>query len=357
MPIVINIIKMLLIDAFFRFSGVGLMLITCVLVVRDLEKSTSSIYFLFAFLSLSFYFLGFVPNEYELPRTLKFFFRILDVPFLIFTWLFTLSLFKKDFKLTPLYLVIGVVYSFFILMERLVQFRFIEQLPLWWAWAVNLSSIALVLHLVLVTLTERNDDLIEKRRKSRVYLVYITAIMTIVVTSFSFYLLNHQQYSYLQPTTNIIAIWPIIVLVSYWLLNMNENSFAFDVKKNKERALNSRDAELKQKLDYEIIENKAFLENGLSIESLAKRQAVSSYRLREFINQTLGFDNFSTYINQYRINAIKQEFLNPDKTHIPILTIALENGFNSLSPFNRAFKSIEGVTPSEYKRKLNIPHN
>jgi AraC-like DNA-binding protein len=343
---------MLLIDAFFRFSGIGLMLFMCVFALRDLKKSTPTLYFFLTFLTLSFYFFGFVPPQYEMPHHLRLTFRILDVPFLIFTWLFTLSLFKKDFKLTPLYILIGVIYSFFILMERLVQFGFVDGLPIWWAWVVNLSSIALVLHLVITTITERNDDLVEKRRKSRVLLVYITAIMTIIVTSFSFYLLNHQQHVYLQPTTNIIAIWPIIILVSYWLLRMNKDSFAFDSIKNGKKKLNARDTKLKTKLDKEIIENKAFLKNGLSIQSLAKQLGVSSYRLREFINQVLGYDNFSTYINGYRIESIKQEFADLDKEHTPILTIALNNGFNSLSTFNRAFKSVESVTPSELRRDI-----
>jgi AraC-like DNA-binding protein len=346
---------MLLIDAFFCFSGIGLMLFICVFAHRDLKKSTTSVYFFLTFLTLSFYFLGFVPDEYGLPHSIQLILRILDVPFFIFTWLFTLSLFKKDFKLTPIYLVIGLVYSFFILMERLVQFGFVNNLPLWWAWVVNLSSIALVLHLVITTITERNDELIEKRRKSRVLLVYITAIMTIIVTSFSFYLLNHQQHVYLQPTTNIIAIWPIIILVSYWLLRMNKDSFAFDSIKNYKKKLNARDTGLKIKLDEEIIENKAFLKNGLSIQYLAKQLGVSSYRLREFINQVLGYENFSTYINGYRIESIKQEFADLDKEHTPILTIALNNGFNSLSTFNRAFKSVEGMTPSEYRKaRINL---
>ena len=342
---------MLLIDAFFRFSGIGLMLFLCILAIRDLKKSNTSIYLILTLLSLTCYYIGFAPKIYELPYSFKLISRILDVPFLVFTWLLTLSLFKRDFKLTPLYISLGVIYSFFILMERLAQFGFVEQLPILWAWVVNLSSIAFVLHLLLVTIKERHDDLIEQRRKSRVYLVYITAIMTLVLTSVSFYLLKNQQYGYLQPTINIIAIWPIIILIGYWLFTINENSFAFDVNKNVKKELNSRDTELKLKLDTEIIDNKAFLENGLSIQLLAKKLGVSSYRLREFINQTLNFDNFSTYINGYRIDSIKQEFSNPEHNHIPILTIALDNGFNSLSTFNRAFKTVVGITPSEYRKK------
>jgi AraC-like DNA-binding protein len=35
---------------------------------------------------------------------------------------------------------------------------------------------------------------------------------------------------------------------------------------------------------------------------------------------------------------------------VPILTIALDAGFQSLGPFNRAFKAHAGVTPSEFRR-------
>ena len=344
---------MLYLDAFFRFTGIGLMLFMCLLCLRDLNKSTTSVFFYWAFLSLIFYFLGFIPDRYQLPYYLKLSFRILDVPFFVFVWFFVLSLFKKDFKPGLPYVVIAIVYSFFILMERLVQFRFVDHLPLWWAWVVNISSIALVLHLVIVTLIERNDDLISKRRKFRVLLVYITAIMTIIITGFSFYILKHYEYNIYQPTVSIIAIWPIIFLVSYWLMQMNAQALAFDEVKNKGKILNARDTELKQKLDTEIIENRAYLENGLSIQSLAKRLGVNSYRLREFINQILGFDNFSTFINGYRIAAVKKELANTTKAHIPILSIALNNGFNSLSTFNRAFKSSEGMTPSEFRSEIS----
>jgi len=36
---------------------------------------------------------------------------------------------------------------------------------------------------------------------------------------------------------------------------------------------------------------------------------------------------------------------------VPVITIAMDAGFQSLGPFNRAFKETTGVTPTEYRRK------
>ena len=36
---------------------------------------------------------------------------------------------------------------------------------------------------------------------------------------------------------------------------------------------------------------------------------------------------------------------------VPILTIALDAGFQSLGPFNRAFKVQTGMTPTEFRRQ------
>ena len=40
----------------------------------------------------------------------------------------------------------------------------------------------------------------------------------------------------------------------------------------------------------------------------------------------------------------------PTQEAVPILTIAMDAGFQSLGPFNRAFKAQTGVTPSEFRR-------
>ena len=338
---------MILIDAFLRFSGVGLLLFMLVLTLRDLRHSDRALYLVLICISVASHFLGFTPNYYDLPEAIHMVFRFLDIPQLYLIWLFALSLFQKDFALTTFHKAMGVFYCVPIFMERLVQFGYIEGLPGWWAWLVNLTNLFLVAHMTLVTILGRSDDLIEKRRKSRIYLVLINAFSTVCAVVFGSMLFP--QY---QATINVISIWPAIVWVALWLSSIDSAQLAFDKRKTIEsKAMQAKDALLKDKLKVEVLENQCFLENNLSIESLAQRLGVSEYRLRAFINQKLGYSNFSSYINGYRIEAIKKAFANSENDHIPILTIAMNHGFNSLAPFNRAFKKAEGVTPSEYRQK------
>jgi AraC-like DNA-binding protein len=47
----------------------------------------------------------------------------------------------------------------------------------------------------------------------------------------------------------------------------------------------------------------------------------------------------------------KQALADPAQRDVPILTIALDAGFQSLSPFNRAFKADTSMTPTEFRRR------
>lgn len=69
-------------------------------------------------------------------------------------------------------------------------------------------------------------------------------------------------------------------------------------------------------------------------------------QLRESINQHLGYRNFNDFLNHYRIDEAAQRLLRQD---LPILSIALDAGYGSIGPFNRAFKQLKGFTPSEYR--------
>lgn len=61
--------------------------------------------------------------------------------------------------------------------------------------------------------------------------------------------------------------------------------------------------------------------------------------------------NFSNFVNFYRIERVKELMLDNSKKYT-LKYIHLSSGFKNQSSFNKAFKLVEGITPSEYY-KLN----
>ena len=96
-----------------------------------------------------------------------------------------------------------------------------------------------------------------------------------------------------------------------------------------------------------------YREAGLTIAGLAKKLNMPEYRLRAFIHKQLGFRNFNAMLHQYRIEDASQALSDKENQNVPVLTIALSVGYQSITPFNNAFREIKGVTPSEYRKKHN----
>jgi AraC-like DNA-binding protein len=73
--------------------------------------------------------------------------------------------------------------------------------------------------------------------------------------------------------------------------------------------------------------------------------------VRRAINQGLGYRNFSAFPNHYRVEQAKEVLSDPAQTTLPVLTVAMDCGFQSLGPFNRAFKVETGMTPTRFRRR------
>lgn len=100
-----------------------------------------------------------------------------------------------------------------------------------------------------------------------------------------------------------------------------------------------------------MVGERAYRDEGLSVATLATRLAVPEYRLRRLINQRLGHRNFNAYVNGYRLAEASGALADPQRRDLPVLSIALEAGFQSIGPFNRAFKAATGLTPTEFRRE------
>jgi AraC-like DNA-binding protein len=96
---------------------------------------------------------------------------------------------------------------------------------------------------------------------------------------------------------------------------------------------------------------RTYRQEGLTIGLLAARLGMPEYRLRGLINDGLGHRNFNAFLNRYRLDDAKAALADPDQAEVPVLTIALDAGFQSLAPFNRAFKADTGLTPTEFRRR------
>lgn len=95
-------------------------------------------------------------------------------------------------------------------------------------------------------------------------------------------------------------------------------------------------------------------EEGLTIGALANHLSVPEHRLRRAINQGLGHRNFSSFINAARIEAAREVLGDPTQAATTVLEIAYSVGFASLGPFNRAFRAETGVSPTEYRKEMEL---
>lgn len=94
---------------------------------------------------------------------------------------------------------------------------------------------------------------------------------------------------------------------------------------------------------------KPYLDANLTVDKLANQSRIPRHYLTQIFSEQLN-QNFYLYINEYRINRVKQLLNDPVNKDMTLLDIAYESGFNSKSTFNSIFKKITNMTPSQYKK-------
>ena len=98
---------------------------------------------------------------------------------------------------------------------------------------------------------------------------------------------------------------------------------------------------------------KLFTESELTLAALAKTLDVHPNHLSQVINSYEG-KNFYDYINFHRVEEFKKLAPRPDNQNYTLLSMAYECGFNSKTSFNRNFRKVTGISPSEYLLQQHI---
>lgn len=109
------------------------------------------------------------------------------------------------------------------------------------------------------------------------------------------------------------------------------------------------DPQLADRLRHLVEVKHVYREEGLTITALAARLGAHEYKVRQLVNAQLGFKNFNAFLHHYRIEEAQCLLADPGRRHLTVAQVAFEVGYSSLGPFNRAFKTATGVTPTEFR--------
>ena len=288
-------------------------------------------------------------------------------------WLFSLSLFDDNFRIErPHLLVAGVFWlagasifpAFYLYFgywpnmspqELHLAVEGLGGFPRALMFLSDALKFGMMAHMLYAAWQGRDDDLLEARRRFRsTFVIGGAAVVGVVVYSLSSSKgqpLQGLMWSDVAASGAILAIvfyllWNVTRIDSEWLLgDLSQAETA--------PATALPQAEPTDALDLarlnDLAANATLLEQGLTITRLSEIAKVPEHRLRRLINQHMGFRNFSDFLNNHRIEAAKGRLANAQDRHTPVLTIAMELGYGSLGPFNRAFKERTGQTPTEFR--------
>ena len=221
---------------------------------------------------------------------------------------------------------------------------------------LTLSSLAFALLAIAQTLSSWRGDLVEGRRRLRLFIV-VASSLYIALTAISQLLGTSKGAPQQAGLAGACALLAIIGTIAWSLLRVGGGQSLFlgppvlaTAASAPERLPAPAEPGSGAALERLMAVERIYRQEGLTIGALAQRLDMPEYRLRRLINQALGYRNFNSFLNHYRIGEAKAALADPAQAAVPVLTIALDTGFSSLGPFNRAFKAETGVTPSEYRR-------
>jgi AraC-like DNA-binding protein len=224
--------------------------------------------------------------------------------------------------------------------------------------ALTIVSIGFILIAIGQTLATWSIDLVEGRRRLRAFIV-IAAALDGTVHALLQLLVYGNAPSDLASAANALVLALIAGIAALGLTRVGGDLFARALPETAvaahrdsgaEDGTDPADRKLIAGLTRLMATDRLYRQEDLTIGRLASRLGIPEYRLRRLINGTLGYRNFNVFLNSYRIGDAKSALADPDQATVPITTIALDAGFQSLGPFNRAFKTETGLTPSEYRR-------
>jgi len=177
--------------------------------------------------------------------------------------------------------------------------------------------------------------------------------------------LNFQTYNsqYIKATWYFIDVLIAFGITCYLIFNIIRKPLLFNDMVSYEdltthSKLDSKESEfalandIYQSIEQIVTTRELYKKPKLSVINVANETGFKVKDISWSIN-IVGGNNFCAFINKLRIIAAKREILQSHINKKTILEIAFESGFNSKSVFYTAFKSEEGMTPTQFMNSNN----
>jgi len=270
-------------------------------------------------------------------------------------WLFTRALFDESFKLRAWHGLVWAAVAAFSVVNCMWLATSPGGSPRMSIVAINLIALGFIVLAVVQTVASWSSDLVERRRGVRAFIVGaaalyggLNAVLQIVWAGGS---------SELASTANSAALAGVVAAISFAMMRVDGAELFPATAEIRPQASDpavidsAADQKLVDALMRLMADERIYRHDNISIGSLAIKLGIPEYRLRRLINQRLGYRNFNVFLNEHRIAEAKAALADPSQAEVPVITIAMDAGFQSLGPFNRAFKATTGVTPTEYRKR------
>jgi AraC-like DNA-binding protein len=220
--------------------------------------------------------------------------------------------------------------------------------------AINLIALGFIGLAVGQTISSWSADLVEGRRHLRIFIVAASALYGGLNAVLQLLSLRGDT-AEIANAANIAVLTGIVAAISCAMMQVTARELFPSANEAPGKALavpgaEAADQKLVAALMRLMADERIYRHDNVTIGTLATKLSIPEYRLRRLINQQLGYRNFNVFLNEHRIEEAKAALADPSQAEVPVITIAMDAGFQSLGPFNRAFKATTGVTPSEYRK-------
>lgn len=201
--------------------------------------------------------------------------------------------------------------------------------------------------LFLIAIIKEIYNIIRNAGKKRQSIILIVLLICV-------YLIGLAVLRVVTDRGTIPSIGITIFLIVIYLLSHRNSEFLMIIKieaeKNKyaQSQLNNIDVDMiVKKLHTLLSVEKMYIEESLSLQSLASAIGITKHQLSELLNVQFNM-TFNNYINQFRINEAKSLIIAEPESSI--ISIAYAVGFNSTSAFYTAFQKNTGMSPTAFRQ-------